>query len=58
MLLKDFQLLQEALIKEFANPESEQGLVTALETRQERHETSSSLLQSTQTGILRNSQRT
>ncbi len=33
----DYQLLQEALIKEFANPESEQGLVAALEMRQGRH---------------------
>ncbi len=29
----DYQLLQEALIKEFADPESEQGLVAALKTR-------------------------
>ncbi len=34
----DYQLLQKALIKEFANPESDQGLVAALETRQGRHE--------------------
>ncbi len=34
----DYQLLREALIKEFSNPESEQGLVAALETRQGRHE--------------------
>ncbi len=34
----DYQLLQKALIKEFADPESDQGLVTALETRQGRHE--------------------
>ncbi len=34
----DYQLLQKALIKEFANPESEQGLVDALKTRQGRHE--------------------
>ncbi len=33
----DYQLLQEALIKELADPESEQGLVDALETRQGRH---------------------
>ncbi len=32
-------LLQKALIKEFADPESDQGLVAALETRQGRHET-------------------
>ncbi len=29
----DYQLLQEALIKEFVDPESEQGLVAALEMR-------------------------
>ncbi len=34
----DYQLLQNALIKDFADPESEQGLVAALETRQGRHE--------------------
>ncbi|XP_016111417.1 uncharacterized protein [Sinocyclocheilus grahami] len=34
----DYHLLREALIKEFADPESEQGLVAALETRQGRHE--------------------
>ncbi len=34
----DYQLLQKALIKEFANPESDQGLVAALETRQGHHE--------------------
>ncbi len=34
----DYQLLREALIKVFADPESEQGLVAALETRQGRHE--------------------
>ncbi len=34
----DYQLLQNALIKYFADPESEQGLVAALETRQGRHE--------------------
>ncbi len=34
----DYQLLQKALIKEFADPESEQGLVAALETRQGCHE--------------------
>ncbi len=34
----DFQLLREALIKEFADPESEQGLMAALETRQGSHE--------------------
>ncbi len=34
----DYQLLREALIKEFTDPESEQGLVAALETRQGRHE--------------------
>ncbi len=33
----DYQLLQKALIKEFADPESNQGLVAALETRQGRH---------------------
>ncbi len=30
----DYQLLQKALIKEFADPESDQGLVAVLETRQ------------------------
>ncbi len=34
----DYQLLQKALIKNFADPESDQGLVAALETRQGRHE--------------------
>ncbi len=36
-LHRDYHLLQKALIKEFANPESDQGLVAALETRQGRH---------------------
>ncbi len=35
----DYQRLQKALIKEFADPESDQGLVAALATRQGRHET-------------------
>ncbi len=35
----DYQRLQKALIKEFADPESDQGLVAALETRQGRHDT-------------------
>ncbi len=30
----DYQRLRKALIKEFADPESDQGLVAALETRQ------------------------
>ncbi|XP_043109356.1 LOW QUALITY PROTEIN: uncharacterized protein LOC122355310 [Puntigrus tetrazona] len=34
----DYHLLREALIKEFDDPESEQGLVAALEIRQGRHE--------------------
>ncbi len=34
----DYQLLQKALIKEFADPGSDQGLVAALEMRQGRHE--------------------
>ncbi|XP_016317283.1 uncharacterized protein LOC107669527 [Sinocyclocheilus anshuiensis] len=34
----DYHLLREAIIKEFADPESEQGLVAALETKQGRHE--------------------
>ncbi len=34
----DYLLLREALIKEFSDPESEQGLVAALETRQGQHE--------------------
>ncbi len=34
----DYQLLQKALIKEFADPESDQGLVAALEKRQGHHE--------------------
>ncbi len=52
----DYQRLQKALIKEFADPESDQGLVAAPgdETRTSRN--SSSLLQSTQTSILWNSQ--
>ncbi len=33
----DYQRLQKTLIKEFADPESDQGLVAALETRQGRH---------------------
>ncbi len=33
----EYQLLQKALIKEFADSESEQCLVAALETRQGRH---------------------
>ncbi len=35
----DYQRLRKALIKEFAEPKSDQGLVAALETRQGRHET-------------------
>ncbi len=35
----DYQRLRKALIKEFADPESDQGLVAALETRQGRHDT-------------------
>ncbi len=35
----DYQRLRKALIKEFAEPESDQGLVAALETRQGRHKT-------------------
>ncbi len=35
----DYQRLQKALIKEFADPESDQGLVASLETRQGRHKT-------------------
>ncbi len=35
----DYQRLQKALIKEFADPESDQGLVAALETRPGRHDT-------------------
>ncbi len=34
----DYQLLQKALVKEFADPASDQGLVAALETRQGHHE--------------------
>ncbi|XP_043104401.1 uncharacterized protein LOC122351407 [Puntigrus tetrazona] len=34
----DYHLLREALINEFDDPESEQGLVAALEIRQGRHE--------------------
>uniref|UniRef100_A0A9J8DAR4 Uncharacterized protein n=1 Tax=Cyprinus carpio carpio TaxID=630221 RepID=A0A9J8DAR4_CYPCA len=36
----DYNLLREALIKEFADPESEQELVAALETKQGRQESS------------------
>ncbi len=35
----DYQRLRKALIKEFADPESDQGLMAALETRQGRHDT-------------------
>ncbi|XP_058632047.1 uncharacterized protein LOC131540804 [Onychostoma macrolepis] len=35
----DYQLLCEVLIKEFTDPESENGLLTALETKQGRQET-------------------
>ncbi len=35
----DYQRLRKALIKEFADPESDQGLVAALEMRQGRHDT-------------------
>ncbi len=35
----DYQRLRKALIKEFADPESDQGLVAALETRQGLHDT-------------------
>ncbi len=35
----DYQRLRKALIKEFADSESNQGLVAALETRQGRHDT-------------------
>ncbi len=35
----DYQRLRKTLIKEFADPESDQGLVAALETRQGRHDT-------------------
>ncbi|XP_046696001.1 uncharacterized protein LOC124379626 [Silurus meridionalis] len=35
----DYQQLQKALIKEFSDPESEQGLFTALDLKQSRHET-------------------
>ncbi len=35
----DYQRLRKALIKEFADPESDQGLVAALETKQGHHET-------------------
>ncbi len=52
----DYQLIQKALIKKFADLESDQGLVAALETIQGRHEPPSSLLQSTQTSILWNLQ--
>ncbi len=38
----DYQRLRKALIKEFTDPESDQGLVAALETR--TSQTSSSLL--------------
>ncbi len=35
----DYQLLREVLIKEFSDPDSENGLLTALETKQGRQET-------------------
>ncbi len=34
----DYQLLREVLIKEFTNPDSEHGLLTALETKQGQQE--------------------
>ncbi len=34
----DYQLLREVLIKEFTDPDSEHGLLTALETKQGRQE--------------------
>ncbi|KAK2838974.1 hypothetical protein Q7C36_013788 [Tachysurus vachellii] len=36
---EDYQQLQEPLIKRFSDPESEQGLFTALDLKQSRHET-------------------
>ncbi|KAK2838869.1 hypothetical protein Q7C36_013683 [Tachysurus vachellii] len=36
---EDYQQLQKALIKAFSDPESEQGLFTALDLKQGRHET-------------------
>ncbi|XP_016326186.1 uncharacterized protein LOC107676187 [Sinocyclocheilus anshuiensis] len=35
----DYQQLQQALIKEFSDPESEQGLITAMDLKQGRQET-------------------
>ncbi len=34
----DYQLLREVLIKEFTDPQTENGLLTALETKQSRQE--------------------
>ncbi|XP_051574280.1 uncharacterized protein LOC127452710 [Myxocyprinus asiaticus] len=38
----DYQQLQQALIKEFSDPESEQGLITAMDLKQGRQETTQS----------------
>ncbi|XP_051512780.1 uncharacterized protein LOC127417109 [Myxocyprinus asiaticus] len=38
----DYQQLQQALIKEFYDPESEQGLITAMDLKQGRQETTQS----------------
>ncbi|KAL0159214.1 hypothetical protein M9458_042939, partial [Cirrhinus mrigala] len=39
MVKADYQQLQQALIKEFSDPESEQGLITAMDLKQARQET-------------------
>ncbi|XP_053367572.1 centrosome-associated protein CEP250-like [Clarias gariepinus] len=36
---RDYQQLQQALIREFSDPESEQGLITAMDLKQGRQET-------------------
>ncbi len=50
----DYQLLQKVLIKEFADPESEQGSVAALETRQGCHEPPQAYYSRLRQAILRN----
>ncbi len=52
------KLLREVLIKEFSDPESEQGLVAALETRQGCHEPPQAYYSRLRRAILWNSQRT
>ncbi|XP_016423844.1 uncharacterized protein LOC107752399 [Sinocyclocheilus rhinocerous] len=39
LILQPHQQLKQAIIKEFSDPESEHGLIAALDTKQGRHET-------------------